>query len=171
MQTNELYSWIHCNQSSTMHRWKMFDHDWNKLFDIDTFDLILIDHYKVEYLRDVKWLVAHDVIESGTVLVADNVTFRGAPTYLEYIRNNPNHTNAFHETLLEYHHDMRATVDIVTRRSAGLVHVDCLMCSLLSRRIRSRIAIVDVRMFNIDLCMLWTVKKQSNSIELFTSRR
>jgi catechol O-methyltransferase len=86
-----------------------------QLFDIDAFDLIFIDHYKDAYLRDVKLLETHGLIKSGTVLVADNVIFPGAPTYLEYIRNNPNYTTTFHETLLEYNHDIRDGVEVSIR--------------------------------------------------------
>ena len=65
----------------------------SKWFNIDSFDLIFIDHNKSAYLRDLKLLEQTGLIKKGTVIVADNVITPGAPDYLRYIRNSPNYTS------------------------------------------------------------------------------
>jgi predicted O-methyltransferase YrrM len=77
----------------------------NKDFHIDSFDLIFIDHHKAVYLRDFKLLEDYGLIKSGTMIVADNVIYPGAPDYLEYVRNNPNYTTKMYEAMLEYRDD------------------------------------------------------------------
>jgi catechol O-methyltransferase len=85
-------------------------------FHVDSFDFIFIDHWKDVYLRDFKLLEACNLIQSGTVIVADNVIHPGAPDYLEYVRNNPNYKNTFHEAKLEYSNDVRDGVEVSIRR-------------------------------------------------------
>ena len=87
-----------------------------EMFHIDSFDLIFIDHYKQFYLRDVKLLEEHGLIQSGTVLVADNVITPGAPEYLQYIRNNPNYHSTYHQSTLEYTKDVIDGIEISTRK-------------------------------------------------------
>ncbi|CAF0754470.1 unnamed protein product [Adineta ricciae] len=88
----------------------------SKDFNIDSFDLIFIDHYKDVYLRDLKLLEENGLIKSGTMIVADNVICPGAPDYLNYIRGNPNYTTTFHETTLEYRNDIVDGVEISVRK-------------------------------------------------------
>ncbi|CAM4764646.1 unnamed protein product [Rotaria magnacalcarata] len=85
-------------------------------FHIDTLDFIFFDHVKNIYLRDLKMLEDAGLIKSGTVLLADNVIFPGAPDYLEYIRNNPNYATTFHEAKLEYREDIRDGIEISIRK-------------------------------------------------------
>ena len=44
---------------------------------------------------------ACNLMQSGTVIMADDVIFPGARNCLEYMQNNPNYTNTFHEVHLE----------------------------------------------------------------------
>ncbi|CAF0904665.1 unnamed protein product [Adineta ricciae] len=88
----------------------------SKDFNIDSFDLIFIDHYKDVYLRDLKLLEENGLIKSGTVIVADNVICPGAPDYLNYVRSNSNYINTFHETTLEYRNDIVDGVEISVRK-------------------------------------------------------
>jgi catechol O-methyltransferase len=85
-------------------------------YHVDSFDFIFIDHWKEVYLRDFKLLEASNLIQSGTVIVADNVIYPGAPDYLEYVRNNPNYKNTFHEAKLEYVNDTPDGVEVSIRQ-------------------------------------------------------
>ena len=87
-----------------------------EMFHVDSFDLIFIDHWKDVYLRDLKLLEENNLIRSGTVIVADNVIFPGAPDYLAYVRSNPNYKNTFHEAKLEYSNDTRDGVEVSIRK-------------------------------------------------------
>ncbi len=87
-----------------------------KDYHVDSFDLIFIDHYKDVYLRDFKILEDVGLITSGTMIVADNVIYPGAPDYLEYVRNNPNYTTTFHEGTLEYREDVMDGIEISIRQ-------------------------------------------------------
>ena len=85
-------------------------------FNVDSFDLIFIDHYSEVYLRDLKMLEDLGLIQSGTMIVADNVIRPGAPDYLEYIRNNPNYTSTLYESNLEYKEDVIDGVEVSVRK-------------------------------------------------------
>jgi catechol O-methyltransferase len=87
----------------------------SKLFNIDSFDLIFIDHHKNAYLRDLKLLEQVDLIKSGTVIVADNVIVPGAPDYLKYIRNSPNYTSQLHKSKVEYSNYIPDGVEVSVR--------------------------------------------------------
>ena len=86
-----------------------------KKLRINSFDFIFIDHYGSHYLRDFKLLEEHGLIQSGTMIVADNVIAPGAPDYLRYVRNNQNYTTKTHESLVEYTNDMVDGVEITVR--------------------------------------------------------
>ena len=49
------------------------------------FDLVLMDHWKPEYAVDLRRLESLGLIRTGTVVLADNVLFPGAPELLEYL--------------------------------------------------------------------------------------
>ena len=87
-----------------------------KTFHVDAFDFIFIDHWKEVYLRDLKLLEENNLIQPGTMIVADNVIYPGAPDYLEYVRNNPNYKNTFHEAQLEYSNDTPDGIEISIRQ-------------------------------------------------------
>ncbi|CAF0890194.1 unnamed protein product [Adineta steineri] len=88
----------------------------NKDFNVDSFDLIFIDHFKDVYLRDFKILEDVGLIKSGTMIVADNVICPGAPDYLEYVQNNPNYSTTLRESTLEYNDKLRDAVAISVRK-------------------------------------------------------
>ncbi|CAF0927159.1 unnamed protein product [Adineta steineri] len=88
----------------------------NKDFNVDSFDLIFIDHFKDVYLRDFKMLEDAGLIKSGTMIVADNVIHPGAPDYLEYVQNNPNYSTTLHESKLEYTDNVRDAIAISIRK-------------------------------------------------------
>ncbi|CAF3165455.1 unnamed protein product [Rotaria sp. Silwood2] len=88
----------------------------NKTFHINTFDLIFIDHDGAAYLPDFMLLEQYNLIKSGTMIVADNVIYPGAPKYLKYIRNNPNYTTRMYESTIEYREDIRDGVEVSVRK-------------------------------------------------------
>lgn len=65
-------------------------------------DFLFIDHWKQLYLRDLKLSEQHGLLKKGSVIVADNVIFPGAPEYLAYIRNNSHYTCSHHASHVEY---------------------------------------------------------------------
>ena len=85
-------------------------------YNLDSLDLIFIDHHNNVYLRDLKLLEESGLIRSGTVIVADNVIYPGAPDYLQYIRNNSNYTTTFHNAKLEYSEDKPDGVEVSIRK-------------------------------------------------------
>ena len=88
----------------------------SKKFHIDSFDFIFIDHDKEDYLGDLKLLEDVGLIKPGTMIVADNIIFPGAPDYVNYIRNNPHYTSTFHESTLEYENNVRDGVEVSIRK-------------------------------------------------------
>ncbi|CAF1468861.1 unnamed protein product [Adineta steineri] len=88
----------------------------SKQFNVDSFDFIFIDHHKEAYLNDFKLLENVGLIKYGTMIVADNILFPGAPDYVNYIRNNPQYTSTFHESTLEYDKNTRDGVEISIRQ-------------------------------------------------------
>jgi catechol O-methyltransferase len=84
----------------------------NQQYHFHSFDFIFIDHYGEAYLRDFMLLEQYGLIRSGTMIVADNVIYPGAPNYLNYIKNNPNYITKTYESTLEYHEDVRDGVEV-----------------------------------------------------------
>ncbi|XP_038056180.1 catechol O-methyltransferase-like [Patiria miniata] len=71
-----------------------------KDFSVDTLDFVFIDHWKELYVRDLKLLESHGLLRKGTVILADNMIYPGAPDYLEYVQNSEKYqTELFHSTL------------------------------------------------------------------------
>ncbi|XP_069503610.1 catechol O-methyltransferase-like isoform X5 [Ambystoma mexicanum] len=73
-----------------------------KKLDIDTFDMIFLDHWKQSYLPDTKLLEECGLLRKGTVLLADNVICPGAPEYLQYVRNSSHYESQHFPSVLEY---------------------------------------------------------------------
>ncbi|XP_029908529.1 catechol O-methyltransferase B [Myripristis murdjan] len=71
-------------------------------YGVKTFDLVFLDHWKDRYLPDTKLLEECGLLRKGSVLLADNVIFPGAPEYLEYIRGNQRYESCFFKSHLEY---------------------------------------------------------------------
>jgi len=56
------------------------------------------------------------LIKSGTMIVADNVIYPGAPDYLDYIRNNPKYQTQTHDAKLEYRDNIYDGIEISIRK-------------------------------------------------------
>ncbi|XP_019636213.1 PREDICTED: catechol O-methyltransferase-like [Branchiostoma belcheri] len=66
-------------------------------FNVESFDMVFIDHWKDFYLRDIKLLEQNKLLRKGTVVVADNIIFPGAPDYADYVRTCGKYESTFHE--------------------------------------------------------------------------
>ena len=80
------------------------------------FDLIFIDHWKNVYLRDLKLLEQFGLIRKGTVVVADNMIYPGAPDYLEYTKTCGHYENELFESFLEYQYEQKDAVLVSVRK-------------------------------------------------------
>ncbi|QLI69762.1 uncharacterized protein G6M90_00g066430 [Metarhizium brunneum] len=60
---------------------------------LKTIDLLFLDHQKSAYVGDLMLCEDLGLIDSGSVLVADNVISPGAPGYLEYVRASKDERN------------------------------------------------------------------------------
>ena len=67
-------------------------------------DFVFIDHAKDAYLPDLERIVERGWLHPGSLVVADNIKFPGAPGYREYMQAAEGQTwqTTEHETHLEY---------------------------------------------------------------------
>jgi len=49
-------------------------------------DFVFVDHDKDHYVSDLELILAQGWLHAGSIVMADNVKFPGAPEYLDYIR-------------------------------------------------------------------------------------
>ncbi|XP_053135355.1 catechol O-methyltransferase [Hemicordylus capensis] len=59
-----------------------------KKYEVDTLDFVFLDHWKERYTPDTKLLQECGLLRKGSILLADNIIFPGAPEFVKYIRNN-----------------------------------------------------------------------------------
>ena len=79
---------------------------------MDKLDLIVLDHAKWCYLPDLKAMEKAGLLHEGTVVIADDCLWPGAPDYLEYVENNPRYqTERFYSIVLP---GLIDTVDAMT---------------------------------------------------------
>src|SRR4051794_36244999 len=73
-------------------------------FGEGTVDFAFIDHDKAVYLPDLERIVAEGWLHPGSIVVADNVRFPGAPEYRAYVeaREGRSWHTTVHETHVEY---------------------------------------------------------------------
>lgn len=69
---------------------------------VDTLDMVFLDHWKDRYLPDLKLLEECGLLRKGTVLLADNVIYPGAPEFLAYVRGNSRFECTHFSSFLEY---------------------------------------------------------------------
>ncbi|KAL2096249.1 hypothetical protein ACEWY4_008397 [Coilia grayii] len=69
---------------------------------VDRVDLVFMDHWKRCYLPDLQLLEASGLLGRGSVVLADNVLFPGAPHFLRYTRACGLYTLRIHRATLEY---------------------------------------------------------------------
>ncbi|XP_004920325.1 transmembrane O-methyltransferase homolog isoform X3 [Xenopus tropicalis] len=69
---------------------------------VQKLDFIFMDHGKRCYLRDLKLLEELGLLQEGTIILADNVLFPGAPHFLQYIKTSGKYHCRMHRGSLEY---------------------------------------------------------------------
>ncbi|XP_018412485.1 PREDICTED: catechol O-methyltransferase-like [Nanorana parkeri] len=57
-------------------------------YGVEHLDFVFIDHYNERYTADTKLLEELGLLKKGSVIVADNVVYPGAPDFLEYVRTS-----------------------------------------------------------------------------------
>jgi catechol O-methyltransferase len=67
-------------------------------------DFVFIDHDKAAYLPDLERILGEDWLHPGSIVVADNVRFPGAPEYRSYLqeREGKSWRTLEHDTHVEY---------------------------------------------------------------------
>jgi catechol O-methyltransferase len=78
------------------------------------FDLVLLDHWKDEYLADLRRLESARLLRPGTVVIADNVGFFRVPDYLHYVRHGGHYDSRYVPGSVEYHPRLPDGVEIST---------------------------------------------------------
>ncbi|XP_008841248.1 catechol O-methyltransferase [Nannospalax galili] len=73
-----------------------------KKYDVDTLDLVFLDHWKDRYLPDTILLEECGLLRKGTVLLADNVIVPGTPDFLAYVRGSSSFECTHYSSYLEY---------------------------------------------------------------------
>jgi len=73
-------------------------------FDEGSVDFVFVDHDKDQYLSDLERIMSEGWLHAGSLVVADNVKFPGAPKYRDYMRETEGRTwrTIEHDTHLEY---------------------------------------------------------------------
>jgi catechol O-methyltransferase len=73
-------------------------------FGAGTVDFVFVDHAKDAYLPDLRRIEAEGWLHPGSVVVADNVKFPGAPAYRAYLKENEGRSwrTTEHPTHAEY---------------------------------------------------------------------
>jgi catechol O-methyltransferase len=75
-------------------------------------DLVFVDHDKSAYLPDLRRIEAQGWLHTGSIVVADNVKFPGAPEYHAYLQEQEGKAwrTTEHDTHLEYQSLMKDLV-------------------------------------------------------------
>ncbi len=73
-------------------------------FGEGTVDFVFVDHHKAAYLPDLERILAQRWLHPGSIVVADNVRFPGAPEYRAYLEAQEGRTwnTTEHDTHVEY---------------------------------------------------------------------
>ena len=78
------------------------------------FDLVFIDHWKGDYLPDLKRIEDADLLKSGALVIADNVgIFSGTLCdYLDYVRTSPSFSSTHYPLPMEYNDTIEDGVEV-----------------------------------------------------------
>ncbi len=74
-------------------------------------DFVFFDHVEHLYKQDLLYLESHSLLKKGSVVVADNVLYPGAPDYRKYVATSNKFESKEHKTTVQYSKSME---DIVT---------------------------------------------------------
>jgi catechol O-methyltransferase len=92
------------SHSGLSHRWKPMK---GKAKDIipslqEKYDFVFLDHWKDEYLSDLKTIQRQGLLNDKAVIFADNVVLFNMEDYLSYVRNSSTFESKFISTMREY---------------------------------------------------------------------
>ncbi|XP_066466059.1 catechol O-methyltransferase-like [Tiliqua scincoides] len=73
-----------------------------KKYEVDKLDFVFLDHWKERYAPDTILMEECGLLRKGTILLADNIIFPGAPEFVKYIRNNERFECTTFHSHLEY---------------------------------------------------------------------
>uniref|UniRef100_A0A8C9XV91 catechol O-methyltransferase n=1 Tax=Sander lucioperca TaxID=283035 RepID=A0A8C9XV91_SANLU len=76
-------------------------------YGLERLDFVFMDHWKKCYLPDLQMLEGSGLLRKGSMIVADNVLFPGAPKFLRYIRKSGLYEWKVHRATLEYSKGIR----------------------------------------------------------------
>ncbi|XP_026872608.2 transmembrane O-methyltransferase homolog [Electrophorus electricus] len=71
-------------------------------YGVERLDFVFMDHWKRCYLPDLQMLEGSGLLGEGSVILADNVIFPGAPNFLRHIRRSGLYEHRVHRAMLEY---------------------------------------------------------------------
>ncbi|XP_069817179.1 catechol O-methyltransferase isoform X1 [Dendropsophus ebraccatus] len=71
-------------------------------YEVDEVDFVFIDHFGDRYAPDTQLLEECHLLKKGSVLLADNVVYPGAPEFLEYVRKSGRYECTNYPSHLEY---------------------------------------------------------------------
>ncbi|RXM94319.1 Transmembrane O-methyltransferase [Acipenser ruthenus] len=76
-------------------------------FGIERLDFVFMDHWKRCYLRDLQLLEGSGLLGKGSIILADNIIFPGAPHFLRYVKSSGLYQHRIHQATLEYFRGIR----------------------------------------------------------------
>ncbi|KAL0175283.1 hypothetical protein M9458_031251, partial [Cirrhinus mrigala] len=71
-------------------------------YGVERLDLVFMDHWKRCYLPDLQLLEGSGLLGEGSIILADNVIFPGAPNFLRHARRSGLYEVRVHRATLEY---------------------------------------------------------------------
>ncbi|KAI4893240.1 hypothetical protein NFI96_018478 [Prochilodus magdalenae] len=71
-------------------------------YGVERLDFVFMDHWKRCYLPDLQMLEGSGLLGEGSVILADNVIFPGAPNFLRHVRRSGLYDHRVHRATLEY---------------------------------------------------------------------
>ncbi|KAG7470917.1 transmembrane O-methyltransferase homolog [Megalops cyprinoides] len=71
-------------------------------YGVERLDFVFMDHWKRCYLPDLQLLEGSGLLGEGTVILADNVIFPGAPNFLRHVKRSGLYEYRVHRATLEY---------------------------------------------------------------------
>ncbi|XP_051881781.1 transmembrane O-methyltransferase homolog [Pristis pectinata] len=76
-------------------------------FEVDKIDFVFMNHWKRCYLRDLQLLEDYNLLREGSIILADNVIFTGAPHFMQYAKSCGKYGWKIHRTHLDYFRHIR----------------------------------------------------------------
>ncbi|XP_062814607.1 catechol O-methyltransferase isoform X2 [Anolis carolinensis] len=71
-------------------------------YNVNTLDFVFLDHWKDRYAPDTILLEECGLLRKGSVLLADNIIYPGAPEFIKYIRSHKHFECTNYPSHLEY---------------------------------------------------------------------